>query len=64
MAQTSELPGVIEEVGKKLGIRGFGLVETGPAFVEDVLCIKVPGPVVLHLTVVDLPGLICVANEE
>ncbi|KAK5708504.1 hypothetical protein LTR17_020635 [Elasticomyces elasticus] len=64
MAQFSELPGVIEEVGKTLGTRGFGLVETGPAFVEDVLRIKVSGPIGLHLTVVDLPGLISVANEE
>ncbi|KAK0871010.1 hypothetical protein LTR87_013059 [Friedmanniomyces endolithicus] len=64
MAQFSDLPGVIEEVGKTLGIRGFGLVETGPAFVEDVLRIKVSGPTGLHLTVVDLPGLISVANEE
>ncbi|KAK4966456.1 hypothetical protein LTR42_011621 [Elasticomyces elasticus] len=64
MAQFSELPDVIEEVGRTLGIRGSGLVETGPAFVEDVLRIKVSGPTGLHLTVVDLPGLISVTNEE
>lgn len=64
MVHFSELPDVIAEVGALLGIRGFGGLETGPAFVEDVLRIKVSGPIGLHLTVVDLPGLISVANEE
>ena len=47
-----------------MGIRGFGDIQEGPAFAEDVLRIEVSGPVGLHLTVVDLPGLISVANEE
>ena len=64
MAHFSELPDVIAETGARLGIRGFGSIQEGPAFVEDVLRIKVSGPTGLHLTVVDLPGLISVANEE
>ena len=64
MAYFSELPDVIAEAGTHLGIRGFGSVQEGPAFVEDVLRIKVFGPIGLHLTVVDLPGLISVGNEE
>jgi hypothetical protein len=45
-------------------IRGHaGLIE-GPAFAADVLRIAVVGDTGLHLTVVDLPGLIAVTNEE
>lgn len=59
-----KLPVAIAEAGSLMGIRGFGDIKTGPAFAEDVLRIEVLGPVGLHLTVVDLPGLISVANEE
>ena len=46
-----------------MGIRGYGKNLEGPAFVEDVLRIKVTGNVGLHLSIVDLPGLIAVASE-
>ncbi|MCJ1391566.1 hypothetical protein MMC18_004430 [Xylographa bjoerkii] len=59
-----ELPVAIEEVGKLMGVRGYGNITEGPAFSQDVLRIQVDGPTGLHLTVVDLPGLISVANEE
>jgi len=59
-----KLPSAIAEVGSMMGIRGFKDIATGPAFGEDVLRIEVSGPVGLHLTVVDLPGQIFVANEE
>lgn len=59
-----ELPQVIAEVGALMGIRGFGGLTDGPAFTADVLRIEVTGNTGLHLTVVDLPGLIAVANEE
>lgn len=59
-----ELPYVISEAGKLMGVRGYGDICTGPAFARDVLRIEVIGPSHLHLTVVDLPGLISVANEE
>lgn len=36
----------------------------GPAFAADVLRIEVVGNTGLHLTVVDLPGLIAVENDE
>ncbi|KAK5125902.1 hypothetical protein LTR08_005032 [Meristemomyces frigidus] len=64
MESFSELPSVVAEVGALMGLRGFGDVEEGPAFGEDILRIKVSGPTGLHLTVVDLPGLISVASEE
>ena len=60
----NELPVAIAEAGSLMGVRGFNDAKEGPAFAEDVLRIEVLGPVGLHLTVVDLPGLISVANEE
>ena len=41
-----------------MGIKGFNDVPDDPAFMSDVLRIEVTVPVGLHLTVVDLPGLI------
>ncbi|KAJ4856509.1 dynamin central region domain-containing protein [Trichoderma breve] len=60
----SELPGVIEEVSRLMNIRGYCDNENASAFSVDVLRIEVTGPIGLHLSVVDLPGLISVANEE
>lgn len=59
-----ELPELIAAAESLMGLRGFGGVEEDPAFTQDVLRIEVTGPVGLHLAVVDLPGLISVANEE
>ena len=59
-----ELPTVIAEAGSLMGVKGFGDNKRDPAFAADVLRIEVSGPVGLHLTVVDLPGLISVPNEE
>jgi hypothetical protein len=58
-----DLPTVIEEVSRLMGIRGAHS-EAGPAFGADVLRIEVHGPVGLHLSIVDVPGLISVPNEE
>ncbi|KAL8838823.1 MAG: hypothetical protein Q9170_001978 [Blastenia crenularia] len=59
-----ELPQAISDASSLMGIRGFDKDQEGPAFAKDVLRIKVTGPVGLHLTVVDLPGLISVPNDE
>ncbi|KAF3938769.1 Dynamin-2 [Dactylella cylindrospora] len=59
-----ELPTLISQVGNIMGLRGFGSHSTGPAFGADVLSIHVSGNTGRHLTVVDLPGLIAVANDE
>ncbi|KAK4998245.1 hypothetical protein LTR66_002487 [Elasticomyces elasticus] len=64
LADFEELPTAIAETGLLMGIRGFGDIAQGPAFAEDIFRIEVSGPTGLHLTVVDLPGLISVANEE
>ncbi|KAK0302177.1 hypothetical protein LTR91_023883 [Friedmanniomyces endolithicus] len=60
----SQLPQVLSSAGALMGLRGYGDNLTGPAFVEDVLRIKVVGRTGLHLSIVDLPGLISTASEE
>ncbi|EEP82059.1 conserved hypothetical protein [Uncinocarpus reesii 1704] len=56
-----ELPDTIKDAAACMGIRGFGAPGCdGPAFAADVLRIEVTGDIGLHLTVVDLPGLISV----
>lgn len=64
VADFRELPAVITEAGTLMGVRGFGESDSGTTFAHDVLRIKVMGPIGLHLTVVDLPGLIAVVNEQ
>jgi GTPase SAR1 family protein len=60
----SELPSTIEEVSRLMGLRGYTEDGNGPAFTEDALRIEIIGSIGLHLSVVDLPGLISVASEE
>ncbi|KMU91773.1 interferon-induced GTP-binding protein Mx2 [Coccidioides immitis H538.4] len=60
-----ELPETINDAACCMGIRGFvSSGDSAPAFSADVLRIEVVGDVGLHLTVVDLPGLVSVENEE
>ncbi|KAH7358180.1 interferon-induced GTP-binding protein Mx2 [Plectosphaerella cucumerina] len=59
----SDLPDIIDEVSSLMGLRGYG-DSGGKAFSLDVLRIEVKGPTGLQLTIVDLPGLISVANED
>ncbi|KAI1919976.1 hypothetical protein LOZ65_004255 [Ophidiomyces ophidiicola] len=56
-----ELPDTIKDAAACMDIRGFGVAGCDdPAFAADVLRIEVTGEICLHLTVVDLPGLISV----
>ncbi|KAJ9133186.1 Interferon-induced GTP-binding protein Mx-like protein [Pleurostoma richardsiae] len=64
LSDMSELPSVINDSAALMGIRGHGPNENANAFAHDVLRIEIVGPVGLHLTIVDLPGLISVANDE
>ncbi|OQN96115.1 hypothetical protein B0A48_18361 [Cryoendolithus antarcticus] len=47
-----------------MGLRDYGDNDEGPAFAEDVLRIRILGPSGLHLSIVDLPGLITFASED
>lgn len=58
------LPDVINEAGELMGLRGYGEVKSGLSFGRDVLRIKVRGNTGLNLTIVDLPGIIQVPNDE
>ncbi|KAJ4194581.1 hypothetical protein NW759_016514 [Fusarium solani] len=60
----SELPSIINDVSKLMGLRGFTDSDDDNAFASDALRIEISGPIGLHLSVVDLPGLISVSNEE
>jgi GTP-binding protein EngB required for normal cell division len=60
----SELPDIIQDVSRLMKIRGYSDNNDGYAFAPDALRIEVTGPIGIHLSVVDLPGLISVANEE
>lgn len=60
----SELPSIIDEVSRLLQLRGYTDNHEGQAFAADSLRIEITGPIGLHLSIVDLPGLISVPNEE
>ncbi|KGO57330.1 Dynamin [Penicillium expansum] len=60
----AELPNIIEQAAKLMGVRGTDAQAEGPAFAADVLRLELVGNTGLHLTIVDLPGLISVAASE
>ncbi|KAF2091126.1 dynamin GTPase [Saccharata proteae CBS 121410] len=60
----AELSTVVEEVSTLMGLRGVGGNTNGPSFASDTLRIEVVGSIGLHLTIVDLPGLIAVHSDE
>ena len=60
----SELPTIIDEVSQLMGLKGFTNSHGDNAFAPDALQIDISGPIGLHLSIVDLPGLISVSNEE
>jgi GTP-binding protein EngB required for normal cell division len=59
-----DLPRVIEEASVLMGVRSSSNPDMNlPAFTADVLRLEVIGNTGLHLTVVDLPGLISVSEN-
>lgn len=59
-----ELPNIIEQAAKLMGVRGADTQTEGATFAADVLRLELVGDTGLHLTIVDLPGLISVAECE
>lgn len=59
-----ELPNIIDQASKLMGVRGSDTDSEGPAFAADVLRLELVGDTGLHLTIVDLPGLISVSENE
>ncbi|KAL6229069.1 P-loop containing nucleoside triphosphate hydrolase protein [Aspergillus navahoensis] len=60
----SELPGIIEAAGQVMGVRTSEDQVDAPAFAADVLRLELVGDTGLHLTIVDLPGMISVSEDE
>ncbi|KAJ5629793.1 Dynamin [Penicillium herquei] len=59
----AELPGIIQEASRMMKLRSTEFPE-GPAFATDGLRLEVVGNTGLHLTLVDLPGLISVGDDK
>lgn len=60
----SELPDIIRAAGQIMGVRMSESEVDSPAFAADVLRLELVGNTGLHLTIVDLPGLISVSEDE
>lgn len=60
----AQLPGIIESAGQSMGVRLSEDQTDAPAFAADVLRLELVGNTGLHLTIVDLPGLISVSENE
>ncbi|KAJ5719304.1 Dynamin family protein [Penicillium malachiteum] len=59
----AELPEIIQEASDLMNLRSLEFPD-GPAFATDVLRLEVVGNTGLHLTLVDLPGLISVGDDN
>ncbi|KAI0837240.1 putative dynamin GTPase [Hypoxylon sp. FL0890] len=64
LSDMSEMPAVTEEAASLIQIRGDGTPEASNAVSANVLRIEVTGSTGLHLSIVDLPGLIHGLDEE
>jgi hypothetical protein len=60
----SDLPRIIQEASRLMGLRGFSEFADAPTFAADVLRLELVGDTGLHLTLVDLPGLISVSEDD
>lgn len=63
LSDLQQIHTIIDDAASSMGLRGYGN-NSGPTFSEDVLRIHIRGPTGMHLSIVDLPGLISVASEE
>ncbi|GKZ51961.1 hypothetical protein AbraIFM66951_008798, partial [Aspergillus brasiliensis] len=64
VSDLAQLPGIIDEAARLMGIQGANELVDAPTFAADVLRLEVVGDTGLHLTLVDLPGLISVSENE
>ena len=60
----ADLPAIIDEAARLMGVQGTNNLADAPAFTADVLRLEVVRDTGLHLTLVDLPGLISVSENE
>lgn len=64
ISNLADLPGIIDQAARLMGVQGANGLADAPAFATDVLRLEVVGNTGLHLTLVDLPGLISVSENE
>ncbi|GFF76201.1 hypothetical protein CNMCM6936_003813 [Aspergillus lentulus] len=64
VSDLAHLPGIIAEAARLMGVQGANDLADAPAFAADVLRLEIVGDTGLHLTLVDLPGLISVSENE
>jgi len=60
----SELPRIIHDASRLIGVRGFSDFANAPTFAVDVLRLELVGNIALYLILVDLPGLISVSEDK
>ncbi|KAB8240001.1 P-loop containing nucleoside triphosphate hydrolase protein, partial [Aspergillus flavus] len=60
----AQLLGIIDKAARLMGVQGANELADAPTFAADVLRLEVVGDTGLHLTLVDLPGLISVSENE
>ncbi|KAB8215554.1 P-loop containing nucleoside triphosphate hydrolase protein [Aspergillus novoparasiticus] len=60
----NELPTIIREASLIMGVRGFSEFADAPGFAADILRLELVRDTGLHLTLVGLPGLISVAEDD
>ncbi|KAH1663701.1 hypothetical protein KXX15_009340 [Aspergillus fumigatus] len=64
VSDLAQLPGIIEEAARLMGVQGMNGLADAPTFAADVLRLEIVGDTGLHLTLVDLPGLISVSEND
>ncbi|KAH1937398.1 hypothetical protein KXV48_008178 [Aspergillus fumigatus] len=64
VSDLAQLPGIIEEAARLMGVQGMNDLADAPTFAADVLRLEIVGDTGLHLTLVDLPGLISVSEND
>ncbi|OJZ87839.1 hypothetical protein ASPFODRAFT_60190 [Aspergillus luchuensis CBS 106.47] len=60
----SNLPRIIQKTSSLMGLCGFSEFADAPDFAADVLRLELVGDTGLHLTLVDIPGLISVSEDD
>lgn len=64
VADLADLPGIIDEAARLMGVQGVNGLANAPNFAADVLHLEIVSDTSLHLTLVDLPRLISVSENK
>jgi hypothetical protein len=64
VSDLADLPGIIDEAARLMGVQGVNGLADVLNFAADVLYLEIVGDTGLHLTLIDLPGLISVSKNK